>query len=134
MKELELWVFVAVFEEMLGLGLWVTVGAGALALLAFVYVLLRDRGIHPRRLVWSEVAAVFGGATAVLVMQQVTHSGFRDIGGPIDWVLGLAIFAGGAAATLVAVYALLGLIGRRFAPSLVEPSRGPRRGWQPAAE
>jgi|GEM_PF-99918 len=133
MKELDLWVFVAVFEEMLGPWLWVTVGAGALALVAFVYVLVRDRGIHPRRLVWSEGAAAFGGAIAVLVMQAVTHSGFADIGGPVDWVLGIAIFAGGAAATLIASYALLGLFGRRFAPSLVEPSRAPRRGWQTAA-
>lgn len=133
MKELDLWVFVAVFEEMLGPWLWVVVAGTALALIAFGYVLLRDRGLHPRRLVWSEVAALFGGAAAVLVMQQVTHSGFRDIGGPIDWVLGIGIFAAGAVATLIASYALLGLLGRRFAPSLVEPTRAPRRAWQSAA-
>jgi hypothetical protein len=49
---------------------------------------------------------------ALLVMQAVTHSGFDDIGGPIDWVLGLAIFALGALVTLVAAYALLGLARR----------------------
>jgi hypothetical protein len=53
-----------------------------------------------------------GGIAAILVMQRVTHSGFADIGGPIDWVLGIAIFAGGAMATLIAAYALLGLMRR----------------------
>lgn len=133
MKELDLWVFVAVFEEMLGPWLWVALGGTAIALVAFAYVLLRDRGLHPRRLVWSELAAVVGGAAAVLIMQAVTHSGFSDIGGPIDWVLGIAIFAAGAVATLIASYAALGLFGRRLAPSLVEPSGAPRRSWQTAA-
>jgi hypothetical protein len=130
MKELDLWVFVAVFEEMLGPWLWVAAGAGVLALVGFGYVVLRDRGLHPRRLLWSEVAAVFGGVAAVLVMQAVTHSGFADIGGPIDWVLGIAIFAAGAAGSLIASYALLGLsgpFGRRVAQPLAAPAATPRR-------
>jgi hypothetical protein len=114
MKELELSVFLAVFEEMLGPWLWIGLAAAAVALIAFVAVLLRDGGIRPRRLVWSEVVAAIGGVAAVLVMQAVTHSGFDDIGGPIDWVLGIAIFAAGALMTLVASYAVLGL-ARRFA-------------------
>jgi hypothetical protein len=109
-------------------------GAGALALVLFAYVLLRDRGIHPRRLGRSEAAAMLGGAAAVLVMPAVTHSGFADIGGPIDWVLGLAIFAAGALATLIAAYGVLGIFGQRGAPSVVETPSAPRRGWQAAAE
>jgi drug/metabolite transporter (DMT)-like permease len=112
MKELDLLVFLAVFEEMLGTWLWVGLGAALLAAVAFVYVLVRDRGLRPRRLVWSEVVALGGGVAAVLVMQAVTHSGFRDIGGPIDWVLGLAIFVAGALAALVGAYAVLGLARR----------------------
>jgi hypothetical protein len=112
MKDLDAWVFFAVFQEMLGPWLWVALAAGALALAGFVLVLLRDRGLRPRRLVWAEVAAIMGGIAAILVMQRVTHSGFADIGGPIDWVLGIAIFAGGAMATLIAAYALLGLMRR----------------------
>jgi hypothetical protein len=112
MKDLELSVFLAVFEEMLGPWLWVGLAATVLAAVAFAFVLLRDRGIRPRRLVWSEVAALGGGVAAVLVMQAVTHSGFRDIGGPIDWVLGIAIFVAGALTVLVATYALLGLLRR----------------------
>jgi 4-amino-4-deoxy-L-arabinose transferase-like glycosyltransferase len=112
MKELDLFVFLAVFEEMLGPWLWIGLGAAAIALVGLIVVLLRDSGIRPRRLVWSEVAALAGGVAAVLIMQQVTHSGFADIGGPIDWVLGIAIFAAGAAVTLVAAYAVLGLTRR----------------------
>lgn len=114
MKELDLAVFLAVFEEMLGAWLWVGLAAAAAATIACIVVLVRDKGIRPRRLVWSEVVAVLGGVAAVLIMQAVTHSGFRDIGGPIDWVLGIAIFAAGAVGTLIATYALLGLT-RRFA-------------------
>jgi hypothetical protein len=112
MKDLDVFVFLAVFEEMLGPWLWVGLAAAALALVALVFVLLRDGGLRPRRLVWSEVVALGGGVAAVLVMQQVTHSGFADIGGPIDWVLGIAIFAAGAAVTLVAAYAVMGLARR----------------------
>ncbi len=112
MKELDPLVFLAVFEEMLGAWLWVGLAGAAVALAAFLYVLLRDRGFRPRRLVWSEVVAVFGGVAAVLIMQRVTHSGFSDIGGPIDWVLGIAIFATGAVLALVASYAALGLARR----------------------
>jgi 4-amino-4-deoxy-L-arabinose transferase-like glycosyltransferase len=133
MKELDLWVFVAVFEEMLGPWLWVTLGVAALAVIGLVYVLLRDRGLHARRLLWSQVAGVFGGVAAVLVMQRVTHSGFNDIGGPIDWVLGIAIFAAGAVGTLMASYALLGITGQRVAPSPAAPSRAPRRAVRTAA-
>jgi hypothetical protein len=112
MKEFDAIVFLAVFEEMLGAWLWVGIVAAVLAVLALVIVLVRDRGIRPRRLVWSELVALLGGVAALLVMQAVTHSGFDDIGGPIDWVLGLAIFALGALVTLVAAYALLGLARR----------------------
>lgn len=112
MKELDPLVFLAVFEEMLGPWLWVGLAAGALALLGFLVVVLRDRGLEPRRLLWSELAALAGGVAALLAMQRVTHSGFADIGGPVDWVLGIAIFAAGALATLVAAYALLGLLRR----------------------
>jgi hypothetical protein len=114
MKDLDIGTFVAVFQEMLGPWLWVGLAAAALATLAFAYVIVRDRGLVPARLVWSEVVAIAGGVAAVLIMQAVTHSGFADIGGPIDWVLVALIFAAGAVGTMVGVYALLGLVaGKR---------------------
>lgn len=112
MKDLDPQVFVAVFQEMLGPLLWVLVGVAVLATLAFVLVCLRDRGIRPRRLVWAELGGVAGGLGAVLFMHAVTNSGFRDMGGPIDWLLTLGIFAAGLVGTTLGVYALLGALRR----------------------
>lgn len=112
MKELDIGTFIAVFQEMLGPWLYVAAAAAALATAAFLWVLLRDRGIVSRRFVWSEVVGLAGGVAAVLIMHAVTSSGFRDIGGPIDWVLTALIFLAGAVGTVVGVYALLGLMRR----------------------
>jgi drug/metabolite transporter (DMT)-like permease len=112
MKDLDLGTFLAVFQEMLGPLLWVLLAVAVLATLAFVLVLLRDQGLRPRRLVWSEVAGLVGGVGAVLFMQAVTHSGFADIGGPADWVLVALIFVLGAAGATVLTYAALGLARR----------------------
>jgi hypothetical protein len=112
MKELDIGTFIAVFHEMLGPWLYVAAAAAAVATLAFLWVLVRDRGLVSGRLVWSEVLGVGGGVAAVLIMHAVTSSGFRDIGGPIDWVLTALIFLAGAAGTTVGVYALMGLLRR----------------------
>lgn len=112
MKDLDLATFVAVFQEMLGQWLYVGAAAAVVATLVFLWVLLRDRGFISRRLVWSEVLGLAGGVAAVLIMHAVTNSGFRDIGGPIDWVLTALIFLAGAAGTMVGVYALMGLTRR----------------------
>jgi hypothetical protein len=114
MKDLDLATLLAVLHEMLGAMLWVGLAAAALFTLAFVVVLVRDRGLRPRRLVWSELLGLAGGALAVLVMQAVTSSGFADLGGPVDWLLALGIFVLGTLGTAVATYAVLGL-GRRLA-------------------
>lgn len=112
MKEIDIATILAVFQEMLGPMLWVLLAAGLVFLAAFLVVLLRDRGLVPRRLVWSELLGLAGGVAAVLVMQWVTNSGFGDIGGPIDWVVVAAIFVGGTVATAIACYAVLGLARR----------------------
>ena len=113
MKSLDSGTLIAVFQEMLGVWLWVGLAAALLATLGFVYVVLRDRGFVPARLLWSELAGGAGGIGTVLLIQAVTHSGFRDIGGPIDWVLVGLIFLAGAVGTIVGVYALAGLLGGR---------------------
>jgi hypothetical protein len=109
MKSVDLATILAVFQEMLGWTLWPLLALAALVTLAFAYVLLRDRGLRPRRLVWSEAAGVLGGIAAVLVMQAVTSSGFADIGGPIDWIVVAGIFLAGLIGATMAAYAALGL-------------------------
>jgi hypothetical protein len=123
MKELDLATLVAVFQEMLGWTLWPLVALAALATLLFVWVLLRDRGLVARRLVWAEVLGVVGGVAAVFVMQAVTHSRFADLGGPIDWLLVGGIFGVGFVGTAIGTYGVAGLFARR-APSRAESLSG----------
>lgn len=103
MKEMTLGTMIAVFEEMFGVWLfWGLVAAAAVITLAFVVALLRDRGLESRSLVRAELLAPVGAIAAVLFVQRVTSSGFSDIGGPIDWVVLLAIaVAGGVGLTIL---------------------------------
>jgi hypothetical protein len=117
MKDLDLATLVAVFQEMLGWAFWAIVAVSALATLVFVYVLLRDRGIVPARLVRAEALGVLGGGAAVVAMFAVTNSSVSDLGGPIDWLLALGIFLVGLFGTAVGAYALMGLFAAVPAPA-----------------
>jgi hypothetical protein len=110
MKDLDIATLLAVFQEMLGWTLWPLILLAAAATLAFVFVLLRDRGVVARRLVWAEAIGLAGGVAAVLVMQAVTHSRFADLGGPVDWLLVVGIFAAGLIGSAVGAYAVMGLL------------------------
>jgi hypothetical protein len=114
MSEFDPIVILAVLQEMLGAWFWIGIAGAAAALIAFILVLFRDGSLRARRVFWSQVVSVLGGVAAILLMQHVTNSGFRDIGGPIDWVLGIAIFAIGGIVSFIAIYAALGL-SRRLA-------------------
>ncbi len=112
MQELDPTVFVAVFIEMLGPALfWLLVAGAAVTTVAFFWVLVRDRGLYSRRFVRSEIIGLFGGAFAIWFMQYITNSGFRDIGGPVDWVLVIAIFAVGAIGTTLLAYTIWSVAG-----------------------
>lgn len=105
MKELDIGVFVSVFIEMLGPSLfWLLVVAALCVTAAFGWVMLRDRCLHSRRLVRAQLMGLAGGAAAVLFMQWVTNSGFRDIGGPIDLMLVAVIFLVGAVGAAILAY------------------------------
>ncbi len=112
MKDLDFATLLAVFQEMLGPVLWELVAAAAAATLLFAWVLVRDRGLRARRLVWAELAGLAGGIAAVLFMLGVTQSRLADIGGPIDWVLVAAIFLVGGIGTIVAAYGIIGALRR----------------------
>ena len=55
MKELDPWVFLAVFNEMLGPMLWVVLVGAIGTLAAFVALIVRERRIVSRRLVHAEL-------------------------------------------------------------------------------
>jgi hypothetical protein len=115
MKDLDVAVFLAVFQEMLGPLLWLLVAVAFFGIAAFLVALVRERGLRSGRFVVAQLVGLAGGALAILFMQAVTDSGFRDIGGPIDWVLVALIFVVGAVGTTILAYGLIGLAARRRA-------------------
>jgi len=104
---------IAIFQEMLGVFLWPLLAFGVLAPLLFIAAAWRDRGLRARRLVWSEALGLAGGALALGLMALVSSSGFTDAGGPIDWLLIVAIFVLGMLWTAFAAYGIAAIAGRR---------------------
>jgi len=114
MKELTFSTLIAVFEEIFGAGLfWTMVALAALGSVAFVYMLIRDRGLRALPFVRAEVVGLVGGLLAVLFVQFMTNSGFGDIGGPIDLITVLLIWLMGAIGTVMVAYVVQGLFRRR---------------------
>lgn len=105
MKQLDPMVFVAVFQAMLGPFFWILTGLILIGALALVVVLRRDGGIHSRRLLRAEMIGLAGGFAAVALMLWTTASSPVDLlGGPIDWLLTIAIWFGGFIAATIASY------------------------------
>jgi hypothetical protein len=108
MKEMDPLVFLAVFQEMLGPLLWVLIVLAVGATLAFVALLVREKGIVAKRLVRAEMLGLLGGVLALVLMAKVSSSGFTDAGGPADWFLIALVFGAGLVGTVILVYAFLG--------------------------
>lgn len=113
MKELDPLVFLSVFQEMLGFWLWIMLAAAVVGVVAFVALLVRERGLVSRRLVQSELLGIFGGAVALVIMARVSSSGFTDAGGPADWFLIALVYGVGLVATVVLAYTVLGWMSPR---------------------
>jgi hypothetical protein len=111
MKELTFQTLIAVFEEMFGPGLfWALFAVAALITLAYLYVLVRDRSLSMRKFLWAQLSMPFGAVAAVLFVQQITSSGFGDIGGPIDVIVLLMVAALGAVGLAILVYTAQSLL------------------------
>lgn len=108
MKEFDPLIFLAVFQEMLGPLLWILILLAVGGTLAFLRVLIRDRGLVARRLVKAELAGLVGGVLALVLMAKVSSSGFTDAGGPADWFLIALVFGAGLIGTIIIVYSILG--------------------------
>ena len=111
MEEFKLSTFVAVFEEMFGRGLfWAMVVVAALITLAYLYVLIRDRSMSMRKFLLAQISMPFGGVAAVAFVLAVTRSKVSDLGGPIDAILMLGVFAAGAVGFAILVYVIQSLL------------------------
>lgn len=112
MQELDPIVLLSVFQEMMGPGVWALILLAIASIVGFVLVLRREGALDSRRLVRSELIGVVGGVAALVIMAQVTRSGFTDAGGPVDWLLVGVIFAIGLVGATIAAYAVQGLMNR----------------------
>ena len=114
MKDLTFTTLIAVFEEIFGRGLfWTMVAAAVLITVAYLYVLIRDRSMSMRKFLLAQLSMPFGAIAAVLFVQVMTHSGFSDIGGPIDLIVLLGVAAVGAVGIAILVYILQSLMRPR---------------------
>ena len=105
MEQLTFGTMIAVFEEIFGRGLfWSMIVAAVVVTLAYFYVLIRDREMSMRKFLLAQLSMPFGAVAAVLFVQAVTNSGFRDIGGPVDVIVVLGIAAVGAVGAAILVY------------------------------
>lgn len=111
MKELDPFVFLAVFQEMLGLWLWVLVALALAGVAAFAALLVRERRLVSSRLVQSELLGLLGGGVALVIMAKVSSSGFTDAGGPADWFLIAVVYGAGMVGTTMLAYAAMGWLG-----------------------
>lgn len=114
MKDLTFETLLAVFEEMFGRNLfWAMVIVAGVITLGYFYVLLRDRAVSWRKFLLAQISMPFGAVAAVLFVQWVTSSGFRDIGGPVDVIVLLMVAAAGAIGIAVLTYTVESLLWRK---------------------
>lgn len=111
MSELTLETLLAVFEEMFGQTLfWVMVAVAVVITLAYVFVLIRDRELSMRKFLLAQLSMPVGAVAAVLFVQQMTSSGFADIGGPVDVIVLLGVAVAGAVGIAILVYTVQAMI------------------------
>lgn len=114
MKELTFETLIAVFEEIFGRGLfWAMVVAALIVTGAYLYVLIRDRAMSMQKFLWAQLSMPFGAIAAVLFVQGVTSSHFRDIGGPVDVIVLLGVAVIGAVGAAILVYTAQSLFRRK---------------------
>lgn len=116
MKELTFGTLIAVFEEIFGRGLfWAMVVAAVVVTMAYLYVLIRDRSISWRKFLLAQLSMPFGAVAAVVFVQAMTSSHFRDIGGPVDVIVLLGVAGVGAIGAAILVYTVQSLFFARRA-------------------
>ena len=108
MKELDLLILLSVFQEMLGALLWPLLAIMVLGTLAFMLLLVRERSIVSQRFVRSQALGLFGGVFALMLMANVSSSGFTDAGGPADWLLIALVFGLGLVGAAIVFYTIAG--------------------------
>jgi hypothetical protein len=114
MKDLTPGTLIAVLEEIFGRGLfWIMAVTAAVVTLAYIYVMIRDHRISWRKFLLAQLSMPFGAVAAVWFVLQVTDSQLRNLGGPLDVIVFLAIAAAGAIGLAILVYTVQSLVAPR---------------------
>ena len=79
----------------------------------YVCVLVRDRSVWVRKFLWARLSLRIGAIVAVLFVQGITSSGFKDMGGPIDGIVLLGVAVLGAVGLAILVYTAQSLSRRK---------------------
>lgn len=107
MQVLTLGTVLAVFEEMLGTGLfWFMALAALVITCGYLFVLIRDRSLSMKKFLWAQVSMPFGAIVAILITLWATNSHVTDIGGPVDVIVFLGTAIVGAIGTSIFVYTI----------------------------
>lgn len=109
MNELDPVILFSVFQEMLGMPLlWLLIIVIFMGTLAFIVLLVREKGILAARMLRSQALGVLGGLLALVLMVEVSSSGYTDAGGPADWFLIALVFGAGLIGTTIISYGVAG--------------------------
>ncbi|MDO5090368.1 MAG: DUF5368 domain-containing protein [Cardiobacteriaceae bacterium] len=104
----------AILQSMLGVWLWPLVIAILLLTLLFFGLLVKEKGIIGKRFIHSQLFGVVGGVFGLWLMARLSESRFDDAGGPIDWIVILAVYLLGAFGSAILYYTAAGwLRGKR---------------------
>ncbi|CCG07007.1 DUF5368 domain-containing protein [Pararhodospirillum photometricum] len=109
MQNFNLFMLFVVLQEMMGPLLWILLLISLAGTGATAYVIWREGRVCSTRLLRCEAMGVVGGFAALALMAWVTHSGFTDAGGPVDWLLIGIIWGAGLVGTTILAYAGFGL-------------------------
>ena len=111
MNDAEFTMLAAVLQEMLGVFFWPLFVATVVLTLLFFLLLIKERQVLSRRLLWAEVCGFFGGWLALWLLALLSSSRFTDAGGPVDWLIICAVYLIGFIGTAILFYTVAGWFG-----------------------
>lgn len=103
----------AIFGAMLGVWLWPLVIAVALLTLLFFLLLIKEKRIVGKRFIHSQIFGIFGGILALWGILFLSESRLGDAGGPIDWLVIIAVYLLGAFGSAILYYTASGWLRTR---------------------
>lgn len=113
MQEFDPVVLLAIAKEMLSAPLlWGLIVISILGTVAFLLLLVRERGFVANRMLTCQMLGLLGGVVALAIMAKASSSGYTDAAGPIDWIFIAAVFLLGTIGTTIIAYSVFGWIFR----------------------